>query len=362
MIGFAPSLGWSRTGTGGSPVRVNVSTAGVHTLNLWMSEDGLVVDKIILTDDPGFVPIGTSSLASPRGDQQGPGIFSMPLKSAAASSTASSSFPISAATDFLPQTYWKSGTAATQWFSISLPAPVFIESVSLQIGPYPSGSFWLEISQDGNTWTRVLPYAYNAVANQSYQIPVGRAGSYLRVYSERPVSAGQPISIAGIVPFGHTLARVPLRVNSAANTHYVDTTGHLWTPDNYFNTGNTTVLSSTTPIANTPNPIIYRSERWDPSALPELAYRVGAANGAYTLKLHFAETYAPFFAVGKRIFDVKVENALVLDNLDVYKEATAGNRAVVKSIPVTITDGEFNLQFLHQKDNPSLRGFELIPN
>ncbi|HLD49662.1 MAG TPA: cysteine peptidase family C39 domain-containing protein [bacterium] len=35
---------------------MTVTAAGVHTLNVWMREDGLVFDKIILSQDPNFVP------------------------------------------------------------------------------------------------------------------------------------------------------------------------------------------------------------------------------------------------------------------------------------------------------------------
>jgi hypothetical protein len=31
-------------------------TAGTHTLNLWMREDGAIVDRILLTSDPKYVP------------------------------------------------------------------------------------------------------------------------------------------------------------------------------------------------------------------------------------------------------------------------------------------------------------------
>jgi|GEM_PF-2394090 len=35
---------------------IEITTAGVHTLNVWMREDGLVFDKILLTKDPNFIP------------------------------------------------------------------------------------------------------------------------------------------------------------------------------------------------------------------------------------------------------------------------------------------------------------------
>ncbi|MCI0459520.1 MAG: immunoglobulin domain-containing protein [Gemmataceae bacterium] len=48
-------------------VTVNVTTVGVHTLNLWMREDGFVVDKILLTSNASFTPTGVGPAESPRG-------------------------------------------------------------------------------------------------------------------------------------------------------------------------------------------------------------------------------------------------------------------------------------------------------
>ena len=35
-----------------------VSTAGAHSLHVWMREDGMIVDKVIITSDPNFTPTG----------------------------------------------------------------------------------------------------------------------------------------------------------------------------------------------------------------------------------------------------------------------------------------------------------------
>ena len=41
---------------------VNVSSMGVHVVNLWMREDGFVADKIVLTTSDSFVPTGLEPL------------------------------------------------------------------------------------------------------------------------------------------------------------------------------------------------------------------------------------------------------------------------------------------------------------
>ncbi len=52
------SLEWSNSGRGIGRVTVNVPSAGIHTFNLWMREDGTPVDKLVLTRDSGYVPTG----------------------------------------------------------------------------------------------------------------------------------------------------------------------------------------------------------------------------------------------------------------------------------------------------------------
>ncbi len=46
-------------------VVIKVLSPGIHTINLWMREDGFYVDRLILTDDPSLIPSTTFS-ESPR--------------------------------------------------------------------------------------------------------------------------------------------------------------------------------------------------------------------------------------------------------------------------------------------------------
>jgi len=57
---------WTNVNTKGRDVTIGVTTTGAHTVNLWMNEDGIIVDKILLTTDPAFVPEGTGPSESPR--------------------------------------------------------------------------------------------------------------------------------------------------------------------------------------------------------------------------------------------------------------------------------------------------------
>jgi hypothetical protein len=68
--GVAPALlgswQWSNRVAGASVVSVTIPVAGRHVLNLWMREDGVAVDRLILTIDPAYRPTNSGPVASPR--------------------------------------------------------------------------------------------------------------------------------------------------------------------------------------------------------------------------------------------------------------------------------------------------------
>ncbi|MBL8214296.1 MAG: hypothetical protein JNK87_26485 [Bryobacterales bacterium] len=48
---------WSHLAMDGAyPITINIATAGLHTIHLWMREDGFAVDKIVLTKSTSFEP------------------------------------------------------------------------------------------------------------------------------------------------------------------------------------------------------------------------------------------------------------------------------------------------------------------
>jgi len=63
---FGTTWTWSRDTMDGVSATINVTTAGVHTLNLWMREDGFVVDKVVLSSNVNYVPSGTGPAQSPK--------------------------------------------------------------------------------------------------------------------------------------------------------------------------------------------------------------------------------------------------------------------------------------------------------
>jgi CubicO group peptidase (beta-lactamase class C family) len=72
---YANSWVWSRTTLDGPVARINVKTAGVHTLNVWMREDGLRLDKLLLTLDSAYIPTGMGPPESPRMPEAAPQVW-----------------------------------------------------------------------------------------------------------------------------------------------------------------------------------------------------------------------------------------------------------------------------------------------
>ncbi len=55
---FPDEWTWSRHTPSDPVASLNVVTAGVNMINFWMREDGLAIDKFVITSDPDFVPTG----------------------------------------------------------------------------------------------------------------------------------------------------------------------------------------------------------------------------------------------------------------------------------------------------------------
>lgn len=71
VTGLPANYGWTRKTVDGPVATLTIDTPGIHTVNLWMREDGAIVDRLLLTPDATFVPTGVGPAASPH---EGPGL------------------------------------------------------------------------------------------------------------------------------------------------------------------------------------------------------------------------------------------------------------------------------------------------
>jgi hypothetical protein len=145
-----------------------------------------------------------------------------------------------------------------------------------------------------------------------------------------------------------------IRINAGATAAYTDPAGNAWQADQGF-TGGRTADRGDIAIAGTQMPAIYRTEHYGMTAFSQ-----PVPNGEYTVKLHFAETYASITEKGQRVFTVKVEDKEIKD-LDVFARAGAAMKAWIETVTVTVADGKLDITFTPGVQNPEINGIEIIP-
>ena len=148
------------------------------------------------------------------------------------------------------------------------------------------------------------------------------------------------------------LASEAIRINVGGGA-VTDSSGNQWSGDKYFQGGNK--YSTTAGIDRTQDDTLFQSERFGKS----LNYDIPVANGNYTVNLNFAEIY--WNQNNERVFDVKAENQLVLDNFDIHAGVGGKNIAVEKSFDVNVQDGVLNLDLSASIDNAKLSSIEILP-
>lgn len=149
-------------------------------------------------------------------------------------------------------------------------------------------------------------------------------------------------------------AAAPIRILAGGSQSHTDETGVKWLPAQGFADGDTMDRPGLK-IENTRTPSIYWSERFGLSKFTQKL-----PNGKYTVKLHFAITYEAISGPGQVVFTVIVGGHKIKD-LDVWAKAGGGLRAYVESVPVTITNGELEISFISQSENPTISALEIIP-
>lgn len=149
-----------------------------------------------------------------------------------------------------------------------------------------------------------------------------------------------------------------IRIN-AGGEQYTDVAGNIWQADEFFDGGN--LYSTTADIFQSDDDALYQTERWS----KDLSYDIPVANGAYTVDLHFAEIFFDDF--GQRIFDVRIEDQLIEDDLDIYERSRNAffpgnnNALVVDSGQVFVSDGVLDLDLSASINNAKLSAIEVKP-
>ncbi|MEM9446214.1 MAG: malectin domain-containing carbohydrate-binding protein [Verrucomicrobiota bacterium] len=96
---------------------------------------------------------------------------------------------------------------------------------------------------------------------------------------------------------------------------------------------------------------VYQRERFG----RDFSYQINTGRGQYFVKLFLAEIF--FDAPGKRIFDITVENGLVVDDLDLFAEAGKNNAFDIEVENVYVAgDGILDIDFSATVNNAKISG------
>ncbi|WP_189362799.1 malectin domain-containing carbohydrate-binding protein, partial [Algibacter mikhailovii] len=149
-----------------------------------------------------------------------------------------------------------------------------------------------------------------------------------------------------------------LRINAGGPS--LDFEGETFISDQYFEGGKSFENISATVVS------LYQTER--SSDEKEFNYNIPLANGTYEVTLHFAEIYwgatgGGAGGLGKRVFDVEIEGAKVLNDYDVSADVGPQTEAT-KTFSVVVIDGALDMYFdalgSDGKNQPTLAGIEIL--
>lgn len=158
------------------------------------------------------------------------------------------------------------------------------------------------------------------------------------------------------------------RVNAGGSSVAAVDGGPAWASDtssssSYRNTGSSasSYSSGTTTVGvpgTTPN-AVFDSLRWDGPSNPEMQWRFTVAAGTpVQVRLYFANRASGTASAGQRVFDVRLDGALVLDDYDVVAEV--GNATGTMKAFDVVSDGTVNIDFGHVVENPMISAIEIV--
>ncbi|MEM7305907.1 MAG: malectin domain-containing carbohydrate-binding protein [Planctomycetota bacterium] len=235
---------------------------------------------------------------------------------------------------------------ATQSQALALPGPAEVELL-LEVDPSASTVTAL-FGLDGAAPTalaggpQTIPQSW--LSGQVLAVGIlstaGGGGSFAATWDELEIIAPPP----------------PVRVNAGGAA--IDD----WTSDDGLVSGSPAAYTSalsvvpdgTVPLATPPD--MFRSERYTNGQDMTWNFPLPAGT-TYEVRLYFAEVY--FASAGARVFDVYVEDNLVLDDYDVFADVGA-NIGTMKTFEVTPTDADVEVRLAPVLQNAKISGIEIV--
>jgi hypothetical protein len=140
---------------------------------------------------------------------------------------------------------------------------------------------------------------------------------------------------------------------------YTDSKGQAWEADHGFNGG--LVSKTTGPVKGTPDPALFQTGRTAPDSRSFL-YTFPVTNGEYRVNMYFAELDSDNDHTGGRLFNVRIQNVPVWEDVDIWGTVGA-NAAWIRGADVTVSDGavQIELETVPGHDRAKVTAIEVVP-
>ncbi len=161
-----------------------------------------------------------------------------------------------------------------------------------------------------------------------------------------------------------SIASPSIRIMAGTNAPTLtDEHGEIWLGDRYFQNGDAESVTPKT-FSFTTDPSIYLRRRRG-----TFSYAIPLPNGAYELRLHFADSFFGQDAPegggeSSRLFDVKANGKTLLRDFDVIADAGGSNTADIKvfSNIGPASDGLLHLDFIPHRNVAFVNAIEILPS
>ncbi|MEU7824927.1 malectin domain-containing carbohydrate-binding protein, partial [Catellatospora sp. NPDC049133] len=160
------------------------------------------------------------------------------------------------------------------------------------------------------------------------------------------------------------------RVNAGGSAIAATDNGPDWagddggSPSPYHNAVSNTAGYGTVPSVDSTVPAgtptaLYSSERWDPGSAPEMSWQFPVTVGTEVeVRLYLANRYGGTASAGSRVFNVTLDGATVLANLDL--SGSVGHDVGTMRSFTVVSDGTVDIGFGHVVENPLINGIEIV--
>ena len=234
---------------------------------------------------------------------------------------------------------------------------------------------WLEIRARPQTSVhkeeRVL---VQVNGEQVGEIKIGNGASRWPAFVSLEKFVGQPVELQVVYEAGgkgqqiawRNLEFVPQkreiakRINCGGPT--IESTDGDWEADDgkshlYLTSSGTRTFTLKEPAPGTGDmQQMHQDERW---ANQYVEYTVPVEPGAYDVVLHFAETNKSFQVIGKRQFNIIINNLTVAEKFDIFKAANGPGPHPYRQ-RVEVTEGPIEIRLQGNPTGPAIKGIEIL--